>query len=214
MKPQLWWCPGTAYTVRLAVKETSYSFEIVEHRWIEAIRPFHWRGVISWHKIRSRKMAFASGRTLELCGISSALWHQSRNVHTIKLRCRYCGWLKSLQSLFFNTQFSNYPVSISWLEITRDYLMTPYSPYQSQVEIILALTKSTVSSYFFVQTSFLRLTAFVQCNVRVTALKFYLKLPQFTPMVYKIDTRCTTILMTLLTHPITTTAPVEDAPGQ
>ena len=41
MKSQLWWCPGMTHTVKLAVKETSS--EIVEHRWIEAIRPFHWR---------------------------------------------------------------------------------------------------------------------------------------------------------------------------
>ena len=46
-------------------------------------------------------------------------------------------WLIKVTLIFFNTQFPNYTISIFWLEITRDNLTTPYSPYHSQVEVIL-----------------------------------------------------------------------------
>ena len=49
-------------------------------------------------------------------------------------------WLTKVTSISLNTQLSTYSVSI------RDYLMTTYSPYHSQVEIILALTERILSS--------------------------------------------------------------------
>ena len=49
-------------------------------------------------------------------------------------------WLFKVTSISVVTQFYNFPVNIFWLEIVRDYMMTLYSLYNSQVETILKIT--------------------------------------------------------------------------
>ena len=89
-------------------------------------------------------------------------------------------WLIKVTSISLKHTFYKLPHQQIWLGIIRDYLVTLYSLYHSQVEITLALTESTVSSYLSKKTAFLRLIAFVQCNVRVTSVKLYPKFLQFT----------------------------------
>ena len=94
-------------------------------------------------------------------------------------------WLIKVTSISLKAQFSNYPVSDFWLGNIRDSLVTPYSPYYSQVEIILALTErvlSPLTSPRKLLSSVLQLL--VQCNVRVTAVKLYPKFPRFTLPIY------------------------------
>ena len=100
------------------------------------------KGEISLHKNSMMKRLSRWGE-LSNCvlHISSALWHQICNVRTLNATMAPL-WLIKATSVSLKTQFSNYPVSIIWLWIVCDYLVTPYSPYHSQVEIILALILS------------------------------------------------------------------------
>ena len=131
-------------------------------------------------------MAFISWLTLKLCTISSVLWFQNYNAHTLIKHCYiwcYCDWSWSLWSLSIHIYTLQITLSTAYgrKSYICNYLMTLYSPYHSQVKIILALTEREMSPLTF---SWKLLSSVLQLSCSAMS-----ELPwwNYTPLVYPHD---------------------------